>query len=180
MAATRPAATIRRVVIQARCNNGIKLGERAGCNGRRGLVALPRLTTNVKFRRWGVEPGVSSLELRVWSFEFLGFEFLGFESWASSLGFEPGLLRAIARLPGELGDLLAQPRHLAAGRVAMHLALARRAHELRLGLLHRLQRLVAVASLDRLLHLAPGGAHARTARLVDFGAAGNLARGFAG
>ena len=62
----------------------------------------------------------------------------------------------------------------------MQLALARGAHELRFGLLHGLQCLVTITRRDRFLHLTDGSAYACAARFVDHGAAGDLARCFAG
>src|SRR5262249_44113806 len=43
---------------------------------------------------------------------------------------------------------------------------------------HRLQRRVAVATLDRFFDVADGAAHLGAARLVDHGAAGDLSRRF--
>ncbi len=54
-------------------------------------------------------------------------------------------------------------------------AALRRLHQFRLGARHRLQRRVAVAALDRFLDGADRAAELGPARLVDDGAAGNLA-----
>src|SRR5262249_19819726 len=83
-------------------------------------------------------------------------------------------------LLAELGDPVRQPRNLPACGVLMHLAGACSLHELRLGFLHCLERLVTVAGCDCFFNLADGRAHARAASLVDRGAAGDLTRGFTG
>src|SRR5207247_775086 len=83
-------------------------------------------------------------------------------------------------LAAEPGDPAGQPGDIAARGVAVDLPLARRAHERGLRRLHGLGRLVTIAGRDRLLDLPHGVAHPRPARLVDLGAAGDLARGFAG
>jgi len=48
-------------------------------------------------------------------------------------------------------------------------------HQFRFGVLHRFQRGIAVAALDRFLDGSDCTAHLGAARLVDEGAAGNLA-----
>src|SRR6266850_8551661 len=76
----------------------------------------------------------------------------------------------------QLGDLMRQPRDLSACIVLVNDIALRCLHEFRLGARHCLQRRIAVAALDRLFHSADRAAHLGTARLVDNGAAGNLAR----
>jgi hypothetical protein len=83
-------------------------------------------------------------------------------------------------LLAELGDAVREPGHFAAGAVFMHDVSLRRTHDHRLRVLHRGHRRVAVAAGDRFLDLAHGIAQQGAARLVDFGAARDLARGFAG
>src|ERR1700730_14602128 len=75
----------------------------------------------------------------------------------------------------KLCDLMAEPRHLPARIVPVNDVALRCAHQLGLGVRHRLERRVTVAALDRLLDGANGAAHLGAARLVDHGAAGNLA-----
>ena len=48
-------------------------------------------------------------------------------------------------------------------------------HQFRFRVLHRLERRLAIAALDRFLDGADCATHLRAARLVDDGAAGNLA-----
>src|SRR5712692_7964879 len=90
----------------------------------------------------------------------------------------PSAKRARAALLSELGNLVVEARHLAARRVAVNHALLCGAHDQRLGLLQRIERLAAVAGRDRLLDLAHRSAQLGAARLVDLGAARDLARGF--
>src|SRR5262245_63244630 len=87
--------------------------------------------------------------------------------------------QSFTRLLAELGNAKREPRHLAAGGVTVDLAFARGLHELRLSALHCLQRLVAVAGCNRFLNLAHRAADAGAPCLVDLGAAGDLAGGFA-
>jgi hypothetical protein len=76
----------------------------------------------------------------------------------------------------ELCDLMRKPRDLSAGIVLMDDVALGGLHELRFRARHRLQRRIAVAALDRLFDNADGAAHLGATRLVDNGAAGNLAR----
>ena len=73
-----------------------------------------------------------------------------------------------------------EPRNLSARIVLMDDAALRRLHQLGLGALHRLQRRLAVAALDRFLDGADRAAQLGAPRLVDDGAAGNLAGRFLG
>src|SRR5689334_14719265 len=68
-----------------------------------------------------------------------------------------------------------QARDLAVRIVAMDDVVLRRLHQLRLGALHCGSRRVAIAALDRFLDGAHRAAQLGPARLVDDGAAGNLA-----
>jgi len=70
--------------------------------------------------------------------------------------------------------------HFAARIVLVNDVALRCAHQFRLGPHHRLHGRVAVTALDRFLDVADGAAHLGAARLVDHGAAGNLARRFLG
>ena len=83
-------------------------------------------------------------------------------------------------LLGELRDRARQARHLPARIVLVNDVALRRTHQLGLGAGHGLQRRGAVAALDRFLDIADGAAHLGAARLVDHGAAGDLARRFLG
>ena len=76
----------------------------------------------------------------------------------------------------ELGDLVDEPRNFSARAVLVNDVALRCLHQFRLGLRHRLQRRGAVAALDRLFDGADRATHLGAARLVDDGAAGNLAR----
>jgi len=76
----------------------------------------------------------------------------------------------------QLGDLMREPRDLSACIVLVNNIALCCLHEFRLGARHCLQRRVAVAALDRLFDNADRAAHLGAARLVDNGAAGNLAR----
>ena len=69
-----------------------------------------------------------------------------------------------------------QPRNLPARIVLVNDVALRRLHQLGLSLRHRLQCRIAVTALDRFFDAADGAAHLGAARLVDDGAAGNLAR----
>src|SRR5262245_20691635 len=62
----------------------------------------------------------------------------------------------------------------------VHHALLRRPHDDRLRFLQGRKRGLTVAAGDRLFDLAQIGAHPRSARLVDVGAARDLARGLLG
>ena len=87
-------------------------------------------------------------------------------------------VRSSARTPGslaELGDLMRQARDLAVRIVAVNDVVLRRLHQLRLGALHGRHRCIAVAGLDCFLDGAHRSAQLGPARLVDDGAAGNLA-----
>src|SRR3989442_1356132 len=76
---------------------------------------------------------------------------------------------------GELGDLMREPRNLPARVVLVNDVALRCLHQFGLRLRHRLQRRVAVAALDRFFDGADRTAQLGPARLVDDGAAGNLA-----
>ena len=78
----------------------------------------------------------------------------------------------------EFRDLVREPRHFSARRIAMHDALLRRADQSRLGFCHRGGRSAAIASGNRLLDLTDRGAHARTPRFIDDGSACGLTGGF--
>jgi hypothetical protein len=84
-------------------------------------------------------------------------------------------LGLLAWLLAELRNRARQARHLPARVVLVNDVALRRTHQLGLGAGHRLQRRVAVAALDRFLDVADGAAHLGAARLVDHGAAGDLA-----
>jgi len=73
-----------------------------------------------------------------------------------------------------------QPRHLAARIILVHDAALRCTHDHRLSRLQRCCCRGAVATRDCFLDLAHGGTQDRATPLVDFGALGDLARGFAG
>src|ERR1700754_4045492 len=68
-----------------------------------------------------------------------------------------------------------QARHLTVRVVAVNDVVLRRLHQFRLGMLHRRSRRGAIAALDCFLDGTHGGAQLGSARLVDDGAAGNLA-----
>jgi hypothetical protein len=78
----------------------------------------------------------------------------------------------------EFRNLVREPRHFSARRIAMHDALLRRANQSRFGFRHRRSCLAAIASSNRLLDLTQRGAHARTPRFIDNGSARALAGGF--
>src|SRR5580704_9521636 len=80
----------------------------------------------------------------------------------------------------ELGNAVGEPRNFPAGGVAMDDAGSRGTDERRLGFGHGGDGRGAVAGCDRLLDFAHGTAHAGTPRLIDHGAAGNLASGLLG
>src|SRR3982074_1215164 len=69
-----------------------------------------------------------------------------------------------------------EPRDLSARIVLVNDVALRCLHEFWFSARHRLQRRIAVAALDRLFDNADRAAHLGAARLVDDGAAGNLAR----
>jgi len=69
-----------------------------------------------------------------------------------------------------------EPRDLSARIVFVNNIALRRLHQLRLRIRHRLQRGIAVAILDGLFDRSYRAAHLGAARLVDNGAAGDLAR----
>src|SRR6202030_3147375 len=76
----------------------------------------------------------------------------------------------------ELGDLMREARDFAARIVLMNDVALRRLHQFRFRAGHRLERRGTVAACDGFLDEADGTAHLGAARLVDDGAAGNLAR----
>src|SRR2546423_3311680 len=80
----------------------------------------------------------------------------------------------------QLGNLVGEPRDFPARTVLVNDVALCCAHQLRLGLCHRLQCRGAVATLDRRFDHADGATHLGTARLVDSGATGNLAPSLAG
>jgi len=95
--------------------------------------------------------------------------------------FEINLKRApSARSFAELGDTMREPWNFSAGVVLVNRSTLRGAHDRRLGFLESRQRCVTVAACDRLLDPADRTAQGGAARLVDLGAACDLARGFAG
>jgi len=75
----------------------------------------------------------------------------------------------------ELGYRVRQARHLPARIVPVNDVALRGLHQFRFRILHRLERRLAIAALDRLLDGANRATHLSAARLVDDGAAGNLA-----
>jgi hypothetical protein len=75
-------------------------------------------------------------------------------------------------------NLVREPRHFSARRIAMDDALLCRANQSRLGFCHGCGRSAAIASGNRLLDLTDRRAHARTPRLIDDGSACGLAGGF--
>jgi len=75
----------------------------------------------------------------------------------------------------ELRDLMGEPRNLPAGIVLVNDVALCRLHQFGLRARHRLQRRVTVAALDRFLDAADCTAHLGATRLIDDGAAGNLA-----
>jgi hypothetical protein len=87
---------------------------------------------------------------------------------------DPNVQRRV-RLLAELADLLGQAGNLAARRPLVNDAALGGAHQLRLGGLEGGQRLLLVAAGDRVLDAAQVAAHARAPRLVDLGAARDLA-----
>ena len=90
---------------------------------------------------------------------------------------EAGLLTNIYSVSSlrELGDSVRQARHLPARIVLVNDVALRGLHQFRFRVLHRLERRLAIAALDRFLDGADGATHLRAARLVDDSAAGNLA-----
>src|SRR6185312_3694303 len=78
-------------------------------------------------------------------------------------------------LLAELADLVGKTRDLAARRPLVDDAALGGAHQLRLGRLEGAQRLLLVAARNRLFDRPEVGTHARTPRLVDLGAARDLA-----
>jgi hypothetical protein len=86
----------------------------------------------------------------------------------------------LARLLGELGDAMGEARHFAARRVLMNDASLRCTHDYRFRFLERGRCHVAVAGGNRFLNFADRVAQQRAARLVDFGLARDLTRGFTG
>ena len=83
---------------------------------------------------------------------------------------------AAAELLGELRDLMGQTRYLPARIVLVNDVALGGLHQLGLGALHGVQRCGAVALCDGVFNDANRSAHLGAARLVDDGAAGNLAR----
>lgn len=73
-----------------------------------------------------------------------------------------------------------KPRDFAAGSVAVHDFLLRRADDHRFGLSHGGERFGAVAGGNRLFHFADGTAQARMPRPIDGGAADGLSCSFSG
>ena len=102
-----------------------------------------------------------------------------FYQGASLFGSLP-LTDYLDRLLGELRDLMREARHFAARIVLMDDVALCCAHQLRLGARHRLQCRGAVAALDGLLDGTDGVENLGAGRLVDYGAAGDLARRFLG
>jgi hypothetical protein len=88
--------------------------------------------------------------------------------------------RIEVRLAPELGDSVSKTRYFAAGRVAMNDVFLCRAHNHGLGFSERSQRLATVSRRNRFLDASHKAAHAGAARLIDFGAARDLARCLAG
>ena len=78
-------------------------------------------------------------------------------------------------LLGELVDLVGQALNLPARIVLVNDIPLRSLHQFGFRARHRLQRCIAVAALDRFLDGANRATHLGAARLVDDGAAGNLA-----
>ena len=68
-----------------------------------------------------------------------------------------------------------QARHLPARIVLVNDVPLRGLHQFRFSVLHRFERRITVTALDRFLDGADRATHLRAARLVDDGAAGNLA-----
>jgi len=105
----------------------------------------------------------------------------GFAGLLLHLRLSPLACRAsLVCLLGELGDRMREAGHFAARIVLVNDVALRRTHQLGLGARHCLGGRVAVAALDRFLDGADGATHLCAARLVDHGAAGNLARRFLG
>jgi len=75
----------------------------------------------------------------------------------------------------ELGDLMRQPRNLPARIVLVNDVALRCLHEFGFRMRHRLQCRVAVAALDRFFDVSNRATHLGAARLIDNGAASNLA-----
>jgi len=86
----------------------------------------------------------------------------------------------MAALLREFGDCVGQPGDLAARSILMDHVLLRGSHQLRLRFLQRCDGGGAVALLDRFLDAAHRTAHTGAARLVDGGAASDLAGRLAG
>jgi hypothetical protein len=87
--------------------------------------------------------------------------------------FDECLFRSV--LFRELCDLMREPRNLSARIVLVNDVALRCLHQFRFRARHRLQRRIAVAALDRFFDGANRAAHLGATRLVDDGAAGNLA-----
>jgi len=85
------------------------------------------------------------------------------------------LTSLLADLLGELGDLVRQARYLPARIVLVNDIALRGLHQFWFRAHHRLQRRIAVAILDGFLDGTNRATHLGTARLIDDGAAGNLA-----
>ena len=75
-------------------------------------------------------------------------------------------------------NLVREPRHFSARRIAMHDALLRRANQSRLGFCHGCGCSATIAGGNRLLDLTDCRAHARTPRFINDGSARGLAGGF--
>ena len=78
----------------------------------------------------------------------------------------------------EFCNLVREPRHFSARRIAMHDALLRRANQSRLGFCQGRGCLAAIAGGNRLLDFTDRGAHARAPGFINDGSARGLARGF--
>src|SRR3984893_7814883 len=76
----------------------------------------------------------------------------------------------------QLGDRMCEPRNFPTRIVLVNDIALRCLHQFRLRARHRLQRGIAITAADRLFDNADRTAHLGAARLVDDGAAGNLAR----
>jgi len=68
-----------------------------------------------------------------------------------------------------------EPRNFSARVVLVNDVALRGLHQFGLRMCHRLQRCIAIATLDCFFDGSDGAAHLRPARLVDHRAAGNLA-----
>ena len=80
----------------------------------------------------------------------------------------------------EFRNLMREPRHFSARRIAMHDALLCRADQSRFGFRHGRSCEAAIAGGNCLLDFADRGAHARAPRFIDHRSARGLAGGFLG